>query len=182
MKQIFPFKGRYPQLDASVYVAPGAMLSGDITAGEGCAFWYNAVVRADVNPVRIGKYTNIQDNAVVHEDSGNNTGHEGGTPTIIGDYVTVGHNAIIHGCTIEDYVLIGMGAIVMDGAVVGHGSVIGAGAVVTKYQQIPPYSLVMGIPAKVVRTLDEKSATADGYGQAMHHHSLAQEHRKNTQE
>ena len=181
MKQIFRFKDHYPQLDSSVYIAPGAMLSGDITAGEGCAFWYNSVIRADVNPVRFGKYTNIQDNAVVHEDSGTNTGHEGGTPTIVGDYVTVGHSAIIHGCTIEDSVLVGMGAIVMDGAVIGRGSVIGAGALVTKYQKIPPFSLVMGVPAKVVRTLDE-SAIEDNRAQAMHYYGLAQEHRKNTVE
>ena len=178
MKQLLPYRGVFPKVHPTAFIAPGAVLVGDIEIGEHSTIWYNTAVRADVQSVRMGKFSNIQDGSVVHEDSGRGTGNPEGTPTIIGDYVTVGHNVILHACTIEDYCLVGMGAIVMDAAVIGKGSVIGAGALVTKGTKIPPYSLVLGAPARVVRTLDEESALAEHLDQAMHYYRLAQEHKQ----
>jgi len=178
MKQIYPYRGVFPKVDPSVFLAPGALLIGEVEIGENSSVWYNTVVRADVQRVVIGKYSNIQDCSVVHEDSGRGTGNPEGTATIVGDYVTVGHNAILHACTLEDYCLVGMGAVVMDAAVVGKGSVIGAGALVTKGMHIPPFSLVVGAPAKVIRTLEEEPALAEHLDQAMHYYHLAQEYKK----
>ncbi len=177
MKQLFPYGGHRPQLDPSVFVAPGVILVGDIKAGEGSSFWYNTVVRADVQRVEVGRFSNIQDGTVIHEDSGRGTGDPEGHPTLIGDYVTVGHNVILHACVLEDYALIGMGAIIVDDAVIGKGSVVGAGALVTKGTKIPPFSLVVGAPAKVIRTL-EPSSLAERENQAMHYSRLAKEHRE----
>ena len=176
MQQLIPFGGHRPQLDPSVFVAPGVLLVGNVTAGEGSSFWYNTVVRADVQRVEVGRFSNIQDGTIIHEDSGRGTGNPNGSPTLIGDYVTVGHNVILHACILEDYSLIGMGAIIMDEAVIGKGSVVGAGALVTKGTRIPPFSLVLGAPAKAVRTLDP-ATIADRKEQAIHYSRLAQEHR-----
>jgi carbonic anhydrase/acetyltransferase-like protein (isoleucine patch superfamily) len=175
LKQLYSYNGIRPKLHESVFVAPGAKLIGDITAGEGSSFWYNVTVRADTNPVIVGKCSNVQDGTVIHEDSGRGSGVPGGLPTIIGDYVTVGHNAILHACTIEDYCLIGMGSIILDGSVIGRGSVVGAGALVTKGSVIPPMSLVLGVPAKVVRTLDEDSLKVRDV-QATHYREEAAAH------
>lgn len=168
MPKILPFNRITPILHDQSFVAAGAVLIGDIQLGEGANIWYNCTVRADVNYVRIGRFSNIQDNSVIHEESP----HEGknGNPTLIGDYVTVGHGCILHACTIEDFCLIGMGAVVLDGAVIGKGSIVGAGAVVTKGTVIPPFSVVLGTPGKVVKTLPESSlaerlAHAEGYWQ-----------------
>lgn len=181
MKQLLPYKGHTPQLDKTVFVAPGALLIGDVTAGEGSSFWYNVTVRADLNRVTIGRFSNIQDGTVIHEDSGRGTGLEDGLPTVIGDYVTVGHNAILHACRVEDYCLIGMGATVMDGAVVGKGAIVGAGALVTKGKIIPPFSLVLGSPAKVVRTFSP-ATQADRLEHAMMYAELAKEHIQSLEE
>ena len=129
----------------TVYVAEGAKIIGDVTVEEGASIWYNAVIRGDRAPIRIGKYSNVQDNAVIHED--------GAYPVTIGDYVTIGHGAIVHGCTVGDNTTIGMGAIIMNGAVVGKNCMIGAGALITQNKEIPEGSLVMGSPAKVIRSL-----------------------------
>jgi carbonic anhydrase/acetyltransferase-like protein (isoleucine patch superfamily) len=134
-----------PLIPDSVFVASNATLVGAITLGEDCSIWFNATVRGDINLINIGEYSNIQDGAVVHVADA--------FGTRIGDLVTIGHNAIVHACTIEDEVLVGMGAIVMDGAHIGARSIIGAGALVTGGTQIPPGSLVLGSPARVVRTL-----------------------------
>ncbi len=175
MRQLFPYGGHSPRLDPSVFVAPGVLLVGDITVAEGSSFWYNTVVRADVQRVVVGKYSNIQDGSMIHEDSGRSSGKP--CPTLIGDYVTVGHNVILHACTVEDYCLIGMGSIIMDDVVIGKGSVVGAGALVTKGARIPPFSLVLGSPARVVRTLDP-STLAEREDQAFHYNRLAKEHRE----
>lgn len=144
-----------PSLAADVYIAPGARIVGRVTVGTGSSIWFNAVVRGDMDEVVIGDQTNIQDNATVHVDSS--------VPVRIGSRVTVGHNAILHGCTVEDEVLVGMGAIILNGAVVGSGSIIAAGSVVAPGMVIPPRSLVMGIPGKVVRELtDEQLPAVDG--------------------
>lgn len=127
----------------SYYIAEGAVVKGNISIGEDSSVWYNATVRADLEPITIGSGSNVQDNAVVHVDPG--------FPAAIGDHVTIGHGAIIHGCSIGDDCLIGMGAIILNGAVIGKESIVGAGALVTQNMQIPEGSMVYGSPAKVVR-------------------------------
>ena len=141
------FEGIKPKLDEKVFIADGAKVIGAVTIKEFGSIWFNTVARGDVNRIEIGRYTNVQDNSVVHVADD--------FPTIIGDYVTVGHNATIHGCTIEDHWLIGMSATVLNGAVIGRGSIIAAGALVRENQIIPPYSLVVGVPGKVVKTISE---------------------------
>ena len=125
------------------YIAEGAVVKGRVSIGEDSGVWYNATVRGDLEPIVIGAGSNVQDNAVVHVDPG--------FPVSIGDRVTIGHGAIIHGCTIGDDCLIGMGAIILNGAVIGKGSIVGAGALVTQNVQIPERSMVYGSPAKVIR-------------------------------
>lgn len=148
LSSLTPFQGIVPVLHPSVFLACGARIVGDVTMAEGCSVWFNAVVRGDVHHIKIGKNTNIQDGAVIHCTYKKN-------PTHIGNNVSIGHLAIVHGCTVEDDCLIGMGAVVMDRALIGAGSLIGAGAVVTQGTQIPPRSLVMGSPAKVVRQVTD---------------------------
>ena len=148
MSELLSYKGILPTLGEDAYVAPGARVIGDVVLGDGASVWFNSVVRGDVMPIRIGARTNIQDLSVLHVSSET-------FATTIGDDVTVGHRAIIHGCTIEDRCLIGMGAIILNGARVGRRCLIGAGALITEGKEIPDDSLVLGAPAKVVRTLDE---------------------------
>ena len=174
---VYPYEGVTPQIEKDVLLAPGAMVVGRVKIGEGSSVWYNAVIRGDVHDVIIGKYTSIQDGTLIHEDSGRGSGLVGGLPTVVGDYVTVGHGVILHACRVEDYALVGMGAIVMDGAVIGKGSVVGAGALVTKNTVVPPFSVVLGSPAKVIRTLPE-SSLEQRKEQAMHYHGLAADHRR----
>ncbi|WP_298705699.1 gamma carbonic anhydrase family protein [uncultured Veillonella sp.] len=138
------FNGKYPKLDEKSHVMPSAQLIGDVELKEFASVWFNVTARADINKIVIGRYTNVQDNAVLHVDSD--------TPCILGDFVTVGHTAIVHASTIEDNVLIGMGSVVLSGCHIGTGSIIAAGAVVLENTTIPPYSLVVGCPAKVIRT------------------------------
>lgn len=141
------FEGILPIINEKTYIAEGAKLVGSVIMEEYSSVWHNAVVRADINTIKIGRYTNIQDNAVLHvEDT---------KAVIIGDYVTVGHGAMLHGCIVEDHCLIGMGSIVLNGAVIGRGSIIGAGALVRENEVIPPFSLVVGVPGKVIRQLPE---------------------------
>jgi carbonic anhydrase/acetyltransferase-like protein (isoleucine patch superfamily) len=148
MAQIRAFGGVSPRIHPSVFLAPGCVVVGDVVLGADASIWFGAVVRGDVNSVRIGARTNIQDLAVVHVT--------GGTwPAVIGDEVTVGHQAVLHGCTVKDRCLIGIGAIVLDGAVVGEEAMVGAGALVPPGLVIPPRTLVMGSPARVKRALGE---------------------------
>ncbi len=137
------------------FIAETANVIGDIVIGENSSIWYNVVIRADVNSVRIGKNTNIQDNSVIHNSDD--------FPTIIGDDVTVGHNAIVHACSVGNKVLIGMGAIVLDGAEIGDETIIGAGSIVTSGKKIPSGVLALGSPAKVIRelTVEEKKSLID---------------------
>lgn len=139
------YAGNWPKMAESAFVAPGVILAGEVTLDEDANIWYNSVLRADYAPIRIGRASNIQDNCTIHVDTDR--------PALIGEYVTVGHNAVIHGATIEDEVLIGMNATVLTGAVVGRGSIIGAGALVTENAHVPPGSLVLGLPGKVARLL-----------------------------
>ena len=137
-----------PTIHPTAFVAPGAALIGDVTLAEESSVWFQTVLRGDINRIVIGPRSNVQDGAVVHlaDDLG----------TFVGELVTVGHKAILHACTIADEVLVGMGAIILDGAEIGARSIIGAGALVTGGKKIPPGSLVLGSPAKVVRTLSSE--------------------------
>jgi len=143
-----PFLNHSPQLAREVFVAETAAVIGDVTLHDGASIWYGASLRGDVHWIEVGAGSNVQDNATVHVSRGTH-------PCWIGAGVTIGHNAVVHGCTIEDDVLIGMGAIVLDGAVIGAGSLVGAHALVTGNTVVPPGSLVLGSPAKVVRALRE---------------------------
>ncbi|HZW50133.1 MAG TPA: gamma carbonic anhydrase family protein [Bacillota bacterium] len=177
MSGVYTFQNKVPVIHPNTLIAAGAKIIGDVTLAEGASVWYNAVLRADVNPIRIGKFSNIQDNSTVHEDSGEGSGLPQGLPTVLGDYVTVGHGCILHACVVEDYCLIGMGAVILDGAVIGKGSIVGAGAVVTKGTVIPPFSVVLGMPAKVVKTLTEDTIAAR-IDHANHYYQLAMAHKE----
>ncbi len=142
---LLDYEGQGPKLGERCFVAENAAVIGNVTMGDDCSVWFGASIRADFEPIAIGSRTNIQDNATIHNDLGN--------PVTIGDDVSIGHNAVVHGATLENGALVGMGAVVLDNAVIGEGSIVGAGAVVTKGTVIPPNSLVMGVPAKVIRTL-----------------------------
>jgi carbonic anhydrase/acetyltransferase-like protein (isoleucine patch superfamily) len=144
--------GRTPTLDPTAFVATGARVIGGVSLAEGCSVWYNAVLRADGDTITVGAGSNLQDNVSVHVDRGR--------PVLIGQNVSVGHNAVVHGCTIGDGSLIGMGAVVLSGAVIGAGCLVAGGAVVLEGAVIPPGSLVAGVPAKVRRELSE--AERDG--------------------
>jgi len=143
--QLDTFLRRKPVLGCDVYIAKGAAVVGDVTIGDHSSIWYNAVLRGDINRILVGHHTNIQDNAMIHlaDDF----------PCLIGNYVTIGHLAIVHACTVGDDVLIGMGATILDGAEIGDQSLIGANSLVTQGTRIPPGSLVLGSPAKVARKL-----------------------------
>ena len=140
------FLGKTPTVHPTAYIAPNATVVGDVTIGEEASVWYQSVLRGDINRIVVGPRTNIQDDSVVHlaDDYA----------AIIGEYVTCGHKAMIHACTIDNEVLIGMGAVILDGVEIGARSIIGAKALVTRHTVIPPGSLVLGSPAKIVKTLD----------------------------
>lgn len=150
---IRPFKNAWPRLGERVFIDPSAQLIGDVTLGDHASIWMNATVRGDVNFIKIGKHSNIQDNSVVHVMNGTFS-------TTVGDYVTVGHSVTLHGCEIGDYCLIGIGAIILNGAKIGAESIVAAGTLVPEGMVIPPGVMVMGSPAKVRRDLsaDEKAA------------------------
>ncbi len=146
MPTILPYDGNAPRLAASAFLAAGSVVVGDVEIGDASSLWFGTIVRGDVNHVRIGARTNVQDLSVVHVTSRTH-------PTVIGDDVTVGHRAVLHGCTIRDRCLVGIGAIVLDGAVVGPDAMVGAGALVPPGMVVPPGTLVLGAPAKVKRPL-----------------------------
>lgn len=143
---IRPYRGVYPKIAASCYIDSSAQLIGDIEIGERSSVWCNATIRGDVNYIRIGEESNVQDNSVIHVE------HDI-YPTILGNRVTVGHSVTLHGCIIEDDCLIGIGAIILNGARIGQGCVIAAGALVPERMQVPAGSMVMGVPAKVKREI-----------------------------
>ena len=137
-----------PTVDESAYIAPSADVLGEVRIGKKANIWHHATLRGDIDRIEVGDYSNVQDNCVLHVSEG--------IPCIVGDYVTVGHSAILHSCTIGNHSLIGMGAIVLDGAKVGEHVLIGAGSMVTKNKEIPNGCLAMGRPAKVIRMLTEE--------------------------
>ncbi len=165
MSQLDTFLRQQPKLGAGVYIARGAVVLGAVTLGDHSSVWYNAVVRGDINYIQIGHHTNIQDNAVLHlaDDY----------PCILGNYVTVGHSAIVHACTVGDECLIGMGATILDGAEIGEQCIIGANALVTQGTKIPAGSMVLGSPGKVVRALTTEQRAGLKYWAEKYVHNSA---------
>lgn len=149
MAYILPVNGLSPSMGSECFIAPNATIVGDVEMGDECSVWFNAVIRGDVNSIRIGNRVNIQDNAVIHCTFEK-------TKTTIGNNVSIGHLAIVHGCTIEDNVLVGMGAIIMDNAVIGSNSIIAAGAVILEGTTVEPGSIYAGVPAKKVKSVSEE--------------------------
>ncbi|SFY43154.1 gamma carbonic anhydrase family protein [Streptomyces atratus] len=161
--------GKEPDIDAEAFTAPTSVVIGEITMAAGSSVWYHAVLRADCGPIVIGADSNIQDNCSVHVDPG--------FPVTVGERVSVGHNAVLHGCTIEDDVLVGMGSTVLNGARIGAGSLIAAQALVPQGMQVPPGSLVAGVPAKVKRQLTEEELEGIKFN-AVGYMELAKAHRQ----
>jgi carbonic anhydrase/acetyltransferase-like protein (isoleucine patch superfamily) len=156
-----PYRGQVPRVHPSAFIDDSAQVIGDVEIGEESSVWMCVVIRGDVNRIRIGRRSNVQDGTIVHVMKDTH-------PTVIGDNVTIGHGAVVHGCTIEDRCLVGMGAILLNGVTVGSGSIVAAGTLLPEGMQVPPRSLVMGRPGKVRRTLsdadlDEIQMYADRY-------------------
>ncbi|MDX3097952.1 gamma carbonic anhydrase family protein [Streptomyces sp. ME01-24h] len=160
--------GRTPRLDPAAFTAPTSVVLGDVTMAAGASVWYHTVLRGDCESISVGGGSNVQDNATVHADPG--------FPAVIGAGVTVGHNAVLHGCVVEDDVLVGMGATVLNGAHVGAGSLVAAGALVPQGMRVPPGSLVAGVPAKVRRELTAQEREMVRVN-AEHYLRLAETHR-----
>jgi carbonic anhydrase/acetyltransferase-like protein (isoleucine patch superfamily) len=166
---IRPFAGVWPRIDPQAWIAPGAVVVGDVEIGRDSSVWYASVVRGDVHAVRIGARSNVQDGCILHVTRER-------FPCVIGDEVTVGHRAVVHGCRVGDGALVGIGAIVLDGAVVGEGALIGAGAVVTPGARIPERWVALGVPAKPVRELAQDEL-ASQRARALAYVETAREHR-----
>lgn len=147
---IIPYKGKQPVIGKNVFIAPNAVIIGDVVIGDEASIWFGAVVRADMDRITIGARTNVQDNCTLHVDSG--------APLTVGADVTIGHNAVVHGCTIEDQVLIGISAVILNKATVRKGSVVGAGAVISEAMAVGPFELAAGVPAKIKKAYDETRA------------------------
>jgi len=161
---IHSLQGKTPKIHPTAYIAPGAQIIGDVVIEENASVWFNAVLRGDVEPIRIGKGSNIQDGTVVHTDNG--------FPVLVEENVTVGHNVTLHGCTIKSGSLIGMGATVLNGAVIGEGALVAAGSLVLEGREIPPGTLAAGSPAKVIRELTPENKEALRQA-AEHYHERA---------
>ena len=147
---ILSYGPKVPAVEDSAFVADNATLVGDVSVGKDSGVWFGAVLRADHGPITVGEGTSVQDNATIHMAPGR--------AVVLGDHVTVGHNAVIHGATVENNVIVGMNATILDGAVVGHHSIIGAGALIRENDVIPPYSVCVGVPARVIRTMTPQQA------------------------
>jgi len=160
-------KGIKPDIHEDTFIADNASVIGDVSIGKGSSVWYGAVIRGDIEKITIGEFTNIQDNSVVHTETD--------IPTKIGDYTVIGHNAIVHGCTIGSNCLIGMGAIILNKAVIGDNCIIGAGALVPEGKVIPPNSLVLGMPGKVVRNVTDEEVERIR-GNAIRYNELYKKH------
>ncbi len=162
---LIPLPGRVPEVDPEAWVAPTATVVGAVRLGPGASAWYGAVLRGDGDTITIGARSNVQDGCAVHADPG--------FPVVIGEGVSIGHNAVVHGCTVEDDVLIGMGAIVMNGCRIGAGSMVGAGALLPAGTVVPPGSLVVGAPGKVRRETTAEERELIGLNAAMYLDGLA---------
>ncbi len=173
---IHTYKQHTPRLGDQTWVADSADVIGDVTLGEACSVWFGCVIRGDVHRIVIGDRTNIQDLSMIHVTHYKKPDMSDGNPTIIGSDVTVGHRVMLHGCTVEDACLIGMSATILDGAVIGRESIVGAGALVTKNKVFPPRSLIMGSPAKAVRTLSDEEV-AELYASAKRYVAFKEDYR-----
>ncbi|HLI68614.1 MAG TPA: gamma carbonic anhydrase family protein [Ktedonobacteraceae bacterium] len=167
---VFPYKGVWPTIAGDVFIAPGAIVIGNVTIEEGASIWYNAVVRGDSAPIIIGRRTNVQDNCTLHVDAD--------APLTIGEECTIGHNAVVHGATLGDRVLIGINAVILSHAEVGSRTIIGACSLVSEHKKIPEEILALGIPAKVFRELRPEEIahlkeSADGYYERAQRHKAA---------
>lgn len=170
MAHLRPYQGKHPRIDATAFVAETSVVVGDVELGPGASVWFGAVVRGDVHSIRIGARSNIQDLSVVHVTGGAH-------PTSVGEDVTVGHHVVLHGCTVHDRCLIGIGAVVLDGAEIGPEAVVGAGALVPPGMKVPPRTLVMGTPAKVKRSLSD-AEVANLRASAEHYVEYAKRYRE----
>lgn len=174
MYSLIDYQGLKPRIDSSVFLASGVNVIGNVEVGADSSVWFNSVIRGDVNWIKIGERTNIQDLSMVHVDSA-------GWPTQIGSDVTVGHRVILHGCTVGDRVLIGMGAVVMNGVQIGEDSIIGAGSLITENTIIPPRSLALGSPCRIKRELKVEEIQMIKLS-ALHYSDLAKQYlKKNSQ-
>lgn len=153
---IYPFDGITPRIHDTAYVAKNASVIGDITLSAHSSIWPGAVLRADFSSITIGKYTSVQDNCVIHVEGSLEEVHAPELPVVIGDYCTIGHGAILHGCALGNRVLVGSNAVIFNGVTVGDGAIIGMGSVIPDNKNIPSKSVVVGVPGKIVRTLTEK--------------------------
>jgi carbonic anhydrase/acetyltransferase-like protein (isoleucine patch superfamily) len=156
MALILPVKSVLPKFGKDCWTAPNSTIVGDVVCGDNCSFWFNAVVRGDVNSIVLGNKVNVQDGAVIHCTYQNLPAGQAGTKTVIGNNVSIGHNAIVHGCTIHDNVLIGMGAIVMDNCEIGSNTIIAAGAVLTEGTKVPEGVIYAGVPAKFLKPINKE--------------------------
>ncbi|MFI5618553.1 gamma carbonic anhydrase family protein [Streptomyces sp. NPDC051567] len=160
--------GKHPAIDPTAFTAPTSVVVGDVTLGAGASVWYSAVLRADCGPITVGADSNVQDNCTLHVDPG--------FPVTVGERVSIGHNAVVHGCTVGDDCLIGMGATVLNGAVIGAGSLVAAQALVPQGMVVPPGSLVAGVPARVRRELTEEEREGIRTNAAMYRELAARHH------
>ncbi|HEY8475855.1 MAG TPA: gamma carbonic anhydrase family protein [Chloroflexota bacterium] len=164
---VLTYAGMTPRLGARVFVAPGAYVIGNVVLGDESSVWFGSVLRGDSDRITVGRGVNIQDGCVIHADPG--------APTTLGDFVSLGHGAIVHACTVEDHVLVGMRAVVLTGCVIGSGSIIGAGSIVTEGKVIPPRSLVLGVPGRVVREVTDEEYEQLILGTSRHYVARAQQ-------
>ena len=153
---LLKFKEWFPKVKKSAWIAPSADVIGNVKIGKDSSIWFGTIIRGDVHKIRIGKRTSIQDLSMIHVTHYKNDDMSDGNPTIIGDDVTIGHKVMLHGCTIKNGCLIGMSATILDGVIIGEGSIVGANSLVTQNKVFPPNSLIMGSPAKVIKTLSEE--------------------------
>ena len=154
MAVILPVNGVSPQIPSDCFIAPNATIVGDVIMGTECSIWFNAVIRGDVNSIRLGNKVNVQDGAIIHCTFNKTT-------TVIKNNVSIGHNAIVHGCVIEENVLVGMGAIIMDNAHIGSNCIIAAGAVILENTIVEPGSIYAGVPAKKIKTVNEQQISGE---------------------
>ncbi len=170
---LFPYRGKWPTIAPGVFLAEGAMIIGDVTIEEGASVWYNAVLRGDRAPIRIGRRTNIQDNCTLHVDDG--------VPCVLGEECSIGHGAVVHGAMLGDRVLVAMNAVILSRAEIGSESIVGACALVSEGKQLPGGMLYVGIPARQVRPLSEAEradlpARAERYSRSAGEYQAAREH------
>lgn len=170
MAYVYPYKSVMPKIDPSVFQAPTATVVGDVTIGEGTSLWFNTILRGDMQPIKIGKYTNVQDGTTIHV--------MGDQSTVIGDYVTIGHNALLHCARVGNNCLIGMGSVILGYVEIGDNCVIGANTLITQHKKIPPNSMVYGNPAKIIRSLREDEIEAL-HETALRYNLMAQEYGEN---